>query len=49
LGAQPEDGSISEAKTCYGFKRFNYLLIDTAIFSWRWARGCPKHVEKRNK
>jgi hypothetical protein len=23
--------------------------IDTAILSWWWARGCPKHVEKRNK
>jgi len=23
--------------------------IDTAIFSWRWPRWCPKHVEKRNK
>ena len=21
--------------------------IDTAIFSWRWAHGLPKHVEKR--
>jgi len=23
--------------------------IDTAIFSWWWAHGLPKHVEKRNK
>ena len=23
--------------------------IDTVIFSWWWAHGCPKHVEKRNK
>ena len=23
--------------------------IDTAIFSWWWAHGCPKYVEKRNK
>jgi len=23
--------------------------IDTAIFSYWWTRGCPKHVEKRNK
>jgi len=23
--------------------------IDTAIFSWWWAHGYPKHVEKRNK
>ena len=23
--------------------------IDTVIFSWWWALGCPKHVEKRNK
>ena len=23
--------------------------IDTAIFSWWWAHGCPKHIEKRNK
>ena len=23
--------------------------MDTAIFSWWWAPGCPKHVEKRNK
>ena len=23
--------------------------IDTAIFSWWWAHGCPKHVEKLNK
>ena len=22
---------------------------DTAIFSWWWEHGCPKHVEKRNK
>ena len=22
---------------------------DTAIFSWWWTHGCPKHVEKRNK
>jgi len=23
--------------------------IDTMIFSWWWALGYPKHVEKRNK
>ena len=23
--------------------------IDTVIFSWWWAHGCPKYVEKRNK
>ena len=23
--------------------------IDTVIFSWWWAHGCPKHVEKRNE
>ena len=23
--------------------------IDTVIFSWWWAHGCPEHVEKRNK
>jgi len=23
--------------------------IVTAIFSWWWARGCPIHVQKRNK
>ena len=23
--------------------------IDTAIFSWWWLHGCPKHLEKRNK
>jgi len=23
--------------------------IDTVIFSWWWASGCPKHVEKANK
>ena len=23
--------------------------IDTVLFSWWWAHGCPKHVEKRNK
>jgi hypothetical protein len=23
--------------------------IDTVIFSWRWAFGCLKHVEKRHK
>ena len=23
--------------------------IDTVIFSWWWAHGSPKHVEKRNK
>ena len=23
--------------------------IDTATFSWWWAHGSPKHVEKRNK
>ena len=23
--------------------------VDTVIFSWWWAHGCPKHVEKRNK
>ena len=24
-------------------------LMDTIIFSWWWAHGCPKYVEKRNK
>ena len=24
-------------------------LLDTVIFSWWWALGCPKHVEKRHK
>jgi len=23
--------------------------IDTVTFSWWWARGCPKQVQKRNK
>ena len=23
--------------------------IDTVLFSWWWAHGCPKHVEKWNK
>ena len=23
--------------------------MDTVSFSWWWAHGCPKHVEKRNK
>ena len=23
--------------------------IDSVIFSWLWAYGCPKHVEKKNK
>jgi hypothetical protein len=23
--------------------------IDTVIFSWWWAHGCPKHGDKRNK
>jgi hypothetical protein len=27
----------------------NQCRIDTLIFSWRWAHGCPKHAEKRNK
>ena len=26
-----------------------HCRIDTAKFSWWWARGCPKHAEKRNK
>ena len=23
--------------------------LDTVVFSWWWANGCPKHVEKKNK
>ena len=26
-----------------------HCRMDTVIFSWWWAHGCPKHVEKRNK
>ena len=25
------------------------LCMGTVIFSWWWAHGCPKHVEKKNK
>ena len=27
----------------------HHCRIDTVIFSYWWAHGCPKHVEKRNK
>ena len=37
------------------FVIYNYLIsgdrcqcrMDTSIFSWRWARGCPKHVDNK--
>ena len=46
----PDWISIQPAHQTPPIQRNKYLwYIDTAIFSWWWAYGCPKHIEKGNK
>ena len=37
------------ASMCLSSGENNQCCLNIVIFSWWWAHGCPKHVEKRNK